>query len=53
MEKVHHKGKWYLKSDTGYREIIATTDPELNLPQPSKAFIEKYCEVGGIDEVDV
>ena len=23
------------------------------LPQPSKAFIEKYCEVGGIDEVDV
>jgi len=23
------------------------------LPQPSKAFIEKYCRVGGIDEVDV
>jgi len=23
------------------------------LPKPSKAFIEKYCELGGIDEVDV
>ena len=23
------------------------------LPQPSKAFIEKFCKVGGIDEVDV
>jgi hypothetical protein len=23
------------------------------LPQPSQAFIEKYCKVGGIDEVDV
>ena len=23
------------------------------LPQPSKAFIEKYCKAGGIDEVDV
>ena len=56
-------------SGTSHKEIIATTDPELNtwqdfedegatflhevLPQPSKAFIEKYCEVGGIDEVDV
>jgi len=23
------------------------------LPQPSQAFIEKYCKLGGIDEVDV
>ena len=23
------------------------------LPQPSKAFIEKFCKVGGIDEVEV
>ena len=35
------------------KKIIATTDPELNLPQPSKEFIEEYCKVGGIDEVDV
>ena len=25
----------------------------ISLPQPSKAFIEKYCEVGGINEVIV
>lgn len=35
------------------RKIIATTDPKLELPQPSQAFIEKYSELGGIDEVDV
>ena len=35
------------------RKIIATTDPELELPQPSQAFIKAYCEQGGIDEVDV
>jgi len=35
------------------RKIIASTDPKLTLPQPSQAFIEKYCKVGGIDEVDV
>ena len=34
-------------------KIIATTDHELNLPQPSKEFIEEYCRKGGIDEVDV
>lgn len=48
------------------KKIIATTDKSLTywsdkeidgfsgdipLPQPSKAFIEKYCKVGGIDEV--
>ena len=32
-------------------KIIATTDTKLNLPQPAQAFIEKYCEAGGIDEV--
>jgi hypothetical protein len=34
-----------------YPKIIASTDSSLNLPSPSQAFIEKYCEVGGIDEV--
>jgi len=43
------------------KKIIATIDilPDykagidvgLFLPQPSKAFIEKYCELGGIDEI--
>lgn len=36
---------------TPFRKIIASTNPSLNLPSPSQAFIEKYCEVGGIDEV--
>lgn len=47
------------------KKIIATTDSELTvnisrplgitqqLPQPSKDFVEKYCKVGGIDEVEV
>lgn len=34
-------------------KIIATTDPKLNLPKPSKAFIKKYCDKGGIDEIKV
>jgi hypothetical protein len=51
-----HSNKWN-------RKIVATTDklkyivPIFNsykeepLPQPSQAFIEKYCKEGGIDEV--
>lgn len=34
-------------------KVIATTDPKLNLPSPSKAFIQKYCDLGGVDEVMV
>jgi hypothetical protein len=52
-----------------YKKIIATTDRSLgeptykewtkqlstfkSLPEPSQAFIKKYCEKGGIDEVMV
>ena len=34
-------------------KIVATTDTSLGLPHPSQAFIQKYCELGGIDEVDI
>lgn len=78
MKLIKHKNKNYIKSETGYREVLATTDTKLkvistccegtgydkrsrcricdgtgtqSLPQPSQAFIEKYCKVGGIDEV--
>lgn len=90
MELIQHKNKYYIKSETGYREVLATTDKSLKiieknqcdgcqaglpldgfihkdgqtmgiacskdkysrlLPQPSQAFIEKYCRLGGIDEV--
>jgi len=35
------------------KKIVASTDKSLDLPKPSEAFIVKYCELGGIDEVDV
>lgn len=35
------------------RKVIATTDKSLTIPSPSKTFIEKYCELSGIDEIDV
>ena len=59
MEIINHKGKYYLKTETGYSEVLATTDTSLkidnpnydigrlayiNLPQPSQQFIEKYIE---------
>lgn len=35
-------------------KIIASTNPDLKLPLPSNAFIQKYCEMNGnIDEVMV
>ena len=58
MEIINHKGKYYLKTETGYREVLATTDESLEprnlygnsglfktkLPQPSQQFIQKYIE---------
>lgn len=35
------------------KKIIASTDETLNLPRPSKAFIQRYCEDGPIDKVNV
>ena len=29
MEIINHKGKYYLKTETGYREVLATTDASL------------------------
>lgn len=34
-------------------KIIASTDETLELPRPSKAFIQKYCEYGPFDKVNV
>ena len=58
MEIINHKGKYYLKTETGYREMLATTDESLEprnlygnsglfktkLPQPSQQFIEEFVE---------
>ena len=35
------------------KKVVATTDKSLGLPQPSQAFVEKYVELGGIEEVDI
>ena len=34
-------------------ERVLSNEEKKGLPQPSKAFIEKYCKVGGIDEIMV
>jgi len=45
MEIIQYKNKYYCKTDTGYREVLATVDSSLGLPQPSQGFIEKYVKM--------
>ncbi len=42
-----------VQSDEKDMKIIASTDPNLKIASPSKGFIEKFCELGGIDEIMV
>ena len=45
---------WQWKDNSsllGRRKIIASTNESLGLPSPSQAFIQKYCEQGGINKV--
>lgn len=52
---VHQATNYLHKSNqmphTG--KIIASTDKSLGLPRPSDSFIKKYCELGGIEYVNV
>ncbi len=41
---IQHKREWYLKTDTGFKKIIASTDPSLNLPQFPSSFLEEYAK---------
>jgi hypothetical protein len=66
---IYYQGAMPMYHFKGFKKIIATTDTSLialygideegfgkmrnGLPQPSQTFIEKYCKLGGIDEVDV
>lgn len=34
-------------------ELIGSTDPVMGLPRPSKGFLDKYCELGGIEQVSI
>ena len=68
MELIQHKNKWYIKSDTGYREVVASTDPKLMstktsfnqnfeesyvpLPQIPQSFIESYVK-NPVEEVEL
>jgi hypothetical protein len=60
------KGDWYINEETneliyseydydryyeGFLKIVVSTDPELGLPRPSKEFMKKYCNEGGIERV--
>lgn len=62
----HGKGGVYLRSslaqmketnsekefiEFGARKVVVSTDEALGLPKPSRAFLEKYVEVGGIEDV--
>ncbi len=53
VETAEYDGYSFDNGDEFCLKIIASTDPKLNLPQPTQAFIKAYCEQGGIDEVDV
>lgn len=44
-------GQHTLKDNQGYAPIKGIVTIDEYLPQPSQAFIEKYCELGGIDKV--
>lgn len=46
---IEHKSKCYIKSETGYREIIATTDSSLTVPY--MGISGKQREVGGVNQV--
>lgn len=45
--------KWVPKDNDILRKVIASTNKSLGLPRPSQGFINKYCEIGGFDEVMV
>lgn len=56
IDLVHKKSKYnkdLVDGNKQAKKIVATTDKSLGLPEPSQAFIQKYCELGGIDEVDI
>jgi len=46
---IQHKNKWYIKSDTGYLEIISTTDPKLTLQNELNAYYKNG--IGGGNKI--
>jgi hypothetical protein len=57
MEIIKHKGENYIKTTTGYKKIILTTDPKLiadGVQSIDDEFLEWFCSKNGnVDYVDV
>ena len=50
MELIEHKGKHYIKSDTGYREVLATTDPKLGITDYRVSPVPNFCDLPQIPQ---
>lgn len=51
IHKAENKRLADIANEYGAIKIISSTDKLLGLPRPSDKFIQKYVELGGIDEV--
>ena len=56
MKVIKHKNKWYLQSDTGYKEILLSTDTELQkngVQAIDDEFLEWFVKNPSCEFVDV
>ena len=56
MKVIKHKDKWYLQSETGYKEILLSTDTELTLDgvqHIDDEFLEWFVKNPSCEEVEV
>ena len=56
MKVIKHKDKWYLQSDTGYKEILLSTDTELQkdgVQAIDDEFLEWFVKNPSCEEVEV
>ena len=50
MKVIKHKNKWYLQSETGYKEILLSTDTKLTrdgVQAIPDEFLEWFCSKNG------
>jgi hypothetical protein len=56
MKVIKHKDKWYLQSDTGYKEILLSTDTELQkdgVQSIDDEFLEWFIKNPSCERVEV
>ena len=56
MKVIKHKDKWYLQSDTGYKEILLSTDTELQkdgVQAIDDEFLEWFVKNPSCDRVEI